>query len=164
MFAEKNLMAESNNLSQAVFILFGGILVEEIHLKPEDWRFLAQVDGVHSVAEIAQKLSMDQAAAESVAHSLYKVGMLQIAAGSVVPPSATVNGNFFDHVTRELAQVMGPLASVVIEDEVTALGETREKFPRDRIAELIERLGEVVRDDAMRLQFQQIVLEMIRKL
>lgn len=156
-------MAEASNLSQAVFMLFSGDLVEEIHLKPDEWRFLTQVDGVHSVAEIARSLAMDQAVADSIAESLFKAGMLQIAAGSVVPPSATVNGSFFDHVTRELAMVMGPLASVVIEDEVSALGETRENFPRNRIAELVERLGEAVRDDARRVQFQQIMLETIRK-
>ncbi len=156
-------MAVANNLSQVVFMLFNGNLVEEIHLKPGEWRFLTQVDGVHSVVEIARSLAIDQAAADSIAESLYKAGMLQIAAGSVVPPSATVNGNFFDHVTRELTLVMGPMASVVIEDEVGALGETRENFPRDRIAELVERLGKVVRDDARRLQFQQIMLDAIRK-
>jgi hypothetical protein len=159
----KNFMTQPNYLSQAVFVLFSGAGAGEIHFKPEDWRFLARVDGVHSVAEIAQMLSMDLAAAEGVAEALYKAGLLQIAAGAANPLSATVNGDFFDHVTREFAQVMGPLASVVIEDEVTALGETREKFPRDRLAELVERLGQVVHDDAMRLQFQRIMLETIRK-
>ncbi len=157
-------MAEASNLSQVVFKLYGGNLAEEIHLKPEAWRLLTQVDGVRTVAEIAHRLAMDPAAAASLAESLYRAGVLEVTVGSVAPPRATVNGAFFDHVTHELTQVMGPLASLIIEDEVSALGEKREDFPRDRVAELVERVSEAIHDDARRWRFEQIMLETLRKL
>src|SRR5574341_2076027 len=156
-------MVEASNLSQVVFKLFGGNLAGEIHLKPEAWRLLVQFDGVRTVAEIAQSIGMDAAAAASIAESLRKAGVLEVAAGSLVPTRATVNGTFFEHVTRELTLVMGPLAKVIIEDEVNALGETRENFPRDRVAELVERVSDEIRDEQKRVNFQRVMLEAIRK-
>src|SRR5574341_41936 len=149
-------MVEASNLSQVVFKLFGGNLAGEINLKPEAWRLLVQVDGVRTVAEIAQSIGMDAAAAASIAESLRKAGVLEVAAGSLVPPRATINGTFFDHVMRELTLVIGPVASVIIEDEVIALGETRENFPRDRVAELVERVSEEIRDEQKRVNSRAI--------
>ncbi len=157
-------MAEASNLSQVVFKLYGGNLAEEIHLKPEAWRLLTQVDGVRTVAEIAHRLAMDPAAAASLAESLYRAGVLEVAVGSVAPPRATVNGAFFDHVTHQLTLAMGPVAGVIIEDEVSTLGERRENFPRDRVAELVERVSEQIADEQKRVNFQRIMLEAIRKL
>lgn len=157
-------MADTGNLAQVVFKLYGGNIAGEINLKPEAWRLLVQVDGVRTVAEIAQSIGVDQAAAASIAATLYKAGVLEIVSGVVAPPRATVNGVFFDHVTRELTLVMGPLAKVIIEDEVSALGETRENFPRERVAELVERVSEEIRDEQKRVNFQRVMLEAIRKL
>ncbi len=157
-------MADTSNLAQVVFKVYSGNIAGEINLKPEAFRLLVQVDGVRTVAEIAQGIGVDQAAAASIAASLYKAGVLEAASGVVAPPRATVNGVFFDQVTRELTLVMGPLAKVIIEDEVNALGETRENFPRERVAELVERVSEAVHSDTRRLRFQQIMLETIRKL
>ncbi len=156
-------MADTSNLAQVVFKVYSGNIAGEINLKPEAFRLLVQVDGVRTVAEIAQGIGVDQAAAASIAASLYKAGVLEIVSGVVAPPRATVNGVFFDHVTRELTLVIGPVASMLIEDEVSALGETRENFPRNRMAELVERVSGEIRDEQKRVNFQRVMLEAIRK-
>jgi len=152
------------NLSRVVFKLSGRELSSDVTLTPQAWRVLAQCDGVRSVTEIAKSLGVDEPTVAQAAETLYRCGILQVAAGSAGPPRATVSGVFFDHVTNELARAIGPLAALTLEDEVTALGEARESFPRDRIAELVERLGHTIREDARRLRFQQVMLEAIRKL
>lgn len=157
-------MAQAINLSQVVFRLSSGEIAGEINLKPEAWRFLARVNGLRSVADIAQNVGMDEATATRVAETLYQAGILAVAEGSITPPRPSVNGAFFDRVERELARAMGPLATIIVEDEVSALGEKREQFPRERVAELVERVSEAIRDDSRRMQFQQIMLEAIRKM
>lgn len=156
-------MASIANLSQVVFKMSSGELAGEINLKPEAWRILSQVNGVRSVAEIARGIGMDEATTISIADSLFKAHILEVAPGSAAPPSATVDGVFFDQVTRELAKAMGPLASFIIEDEVAALGETRDAFPRERLADLVERVSEAIKDNTKRLNFQRLMLEAIRK-
>ena len=82
----------------------------------------------------------------------------------MAPPRPTVNGAFIEQITTELARAIGPLAALTLEDEIAALDEIQESFPRERIPELIERLGQAIQDDARRLRFQQVMLAAIRKL
>jgi hypothetical protein len=154
----------SANLSRVIFKLSSRELSSDVTLTPQAWRVLAHCDGTRSVAEIARTLGADEPVVAQAADTLYRCGILQVAAGSVAPPRATVSGIFFEQVTNEFARAVGPLAALTLEDEIAALGEARESFPRDRVAELIERLGHTIRDDARRLRFQQVMLEAIRKL
>lgn len=157
-------MGATSTLSQVIFKMSSTDIAGEVNLKPETWRVLTQINGTRSVAEIARMLAMDEMVASQIADTLYKAGVLEVAAGSVAPPRATIDGVFFDQVSRELARAMGPLAEFIIDDEIERLGEKREAFPRDRIADLVERVSESIRDDAERVKFQQVMLEAIRRL
>lgn len=157
-------MAAAGNLSRVIFRLSNKELSGEVTLTPASWRVLMEFDGTRSVAEIAKTLGMDEPAVVQVADALFRSGILQVASGSVAPPRPTVNGAFFDRLLAEFARVIGPLAALTVEDEIAALDEIRESFPRDRIPELVERLSQTIADDARRLKFQQIMLEAIRKL
>lgn len=136
----------------------------EVNLKPEAWRVLAQVNGVRSLAEIAQAIGLDESGVSRIAVTLYEAGVLEVAAGAVAPPRATIDGAFFDEVAHELARAMGPLAEVVLDNEIDRLGENRTLFPRDRIADLVEGVSEAIPNEAKRVNFQRVMLEAIRKL
>ncbi len=157
-------MGEATNLSEVIFQFSSGNLSQEVHLKPEAWRLLSQINGARTVGQIAQALGMDLAAASQLADRLYRVGMLQVAPGSAALPLERIDGTFFDQVIRQLTLTMGPFASVVVEDEIAALSETRDDFPRHRIAELVERVGEAIEDTDARLEFEKAMLNAIRKL
>lgn len=156
-------MAEATDLSKVIFQFSSGDLSQEVNLKPEEWRVLSQINGSRTVGQIAEILGSDLAAVSKVADLLYRGGLLQVAPGSASPPSPTVDGAFFDRVIKQLTLTMGPFASVVVEDEIAALGETRDKFPRERIAELVERVGEEIEDESERLQFEKAMLDAIRR-
>lgn len=157
-------MVNSQNLAQVVFKLSSRELAGEINLKPEAWRMLAQFNGSRTVAEIAQALGIDAVTATRSAEQLFQAGLLETATNSDDITQNTVDSKFFTWVTQELARVMGPMASFIVEDAVAALDEKFDQFPRDRIAELVEAISAEIRDDAKRLRFQQIMLDAIRKL
>lgn len=157
-------MGSIANLAQVVFRMSTGELAGEVNLKPEAWRVLTQINGVRSVAEIAKNLNMDETATMAIADALFKAKILEIAPGSALPSSDSVDAEFFAEATRELAKAMGPLASIVIEDEIVALGEKMDDFPRDKLADLVERVSEVIKDNSKRVNFQRSMLEAIRKL
>jgi hypothetical protein len=75
------------------------------------------------------------------------------------PAGPTVNGTFFSQVERELTRLIGPMAAFVLEEQVTALGYTREAFPRDKAQQLVERLAAEIEDEDKRPRFQQAALE-----
>lgn len=151
-------------LSNVVFRLSTSELAGEINLKPEAWRILSQVDGVRTLSEIAQRIGMDMATAQRVAESLLQAHILEVASGALPPVRTTVDAAFFNQLGLELARAVGPLASVIVEDAIAALGEKQESFPRERLADLIERVSEEIRDPARRLRFQQVMLEAMRKM
>ncbi|MBI5033129.1 MAG: hypothetical protein HZB51_21630 [Chloroflexi bacterium] len=157
-------MGSIANLSQVIFKMSSGDLANEVNLKPEAWRILTQINGARTVADIAKNIGMDENTAINVADSLFKAHILEVAPGSVMPGSETVDAPFFDSVTKELARAMGPLASIIVEDEISALGESMDNFPRDRLADLIEAVSESIKDNTKRVNFQRVMLEAIRKL
>ena len=157
-------MVASGNLSKVIFRLSNKELSGEVTLTPVVWRVLVQFDGTRTVAEIAQGLKLEESGVGQIAETLFRSGILQVAPGSVAPPRPTVNGAFIEQITTELARAIGPLAALTLEDEIAALEEIQESFPRERIPELIERLGQAIQADARRLRFQQVMLAAIRKL
>ncbi|MBM3127740.1 MAG: hypothetical protein FJ009_03795 [Chloroflexi bacterium] len=157
-------MSAASRLSQTIFKLSTSELSGEINLKPEAWRVLSQVDGVRTLAEIAQRTGMDAATASAIADTLLQAHILEIASERATPAQLTVNSAFFDGIALELARAMGPMARLIVEDAIAALGETQEKFPRERLADLVERVSEEIRDPKKRIHFQQVMLEAIRKI
>ncbi len=155
-------MADTAFLSNVVFRMSSGELAGEIRLKPEAWRILTQVNGLRSIGDIAKSIEMDEVTATNIADSLQKAGILEVVAGSGPALRATVNGTFFERLGQELAWAMGPLAEIIINEEMNALGESRDEFPRERIAELVERVSEAVGDENDRIKFQRIMLDLIR--
>ena len=156
-------MTMTGNFSQVIFKLSKGESASEVNLTPDAWRILAQVDGTRSLAEIARGVGIESVSASQIAETLFKAGILQVAEGSAPPPRPTIDGSFFDAINRELTVRMGPLAVVIIEDEIMAMGETRDEFPRERVAELVERVSSAVRDDVKRVSFQKVMLDAIRQ-
>ena len=77
------------------------------------------------------------------------------------PSELTVDGNFFAQMEHELTKVMGPVATLIIDDEVAALSAAKDAFPRDRLAELVEKVSSEITDEDKRANFQQTVLEAI---
>jgi hypothetical protein len=95
---------------------------------------------------------------------LVTAGLLDRADGASPRSSSSASDSVhLDWLTAELAKVLGPVAALVIDDEVSALGEVREAFPRRRIEELIDRVGQAVQDQAKRARFQQVARDAMAK-
>ena len=66
----------------------------------------------------------------------------------------TVSPDFFQRMTLELTQTLGPMASVIVRDRVEALGESMEKFPKTRVTELLETVSEEILDENVKNSFR----------
>jgi len=69
-----------------------------------------------------------------------------------------VSAETFQNIIRELSQatnVIGPLASIMVHQQAKALGESVEKFPRARLAELLEGLAKEISDEHRQIYFLQ---------
>ena len=135
-----------------------------ISLDPEEWQALTQVDGVRDVSEIADAIGLDEFSASKVLARLVSAGLLVHQERRDMAPRVFVNGGFFERLDEEFVEVVGPLGPVIIDDEIAAMGETREGFPRDKVAELVERISADIEGETKKEQFQQIMLDLFRHL
>ena len=75
----------------------------------------------------------------------------------VMPGSAakdrTVASQFFDFMARAATEGIGPMAKLIIDDQISDLGESRDSFPQKKLAELIERVSREIFNDTMRARF-----------
>jgi len=67
----------------------------------------------------------------------------------------TVTFEIFNRMTDRLTLIIGPLAPMIIRDHVTALGETKEKFPKRRMPELIELLSKEIANEKLKIAFRE---------
>jgi myosin heavy subunit len=74
---------------------------------------------------------------------------------TAISAQETMPSSFFDTLTRELTEVLGPMASVVVRDRIAALGESMEKFPKARVLELLETVGQEILDDSLKVSFRE---------
>jgi general secretion pathway protein A len=73
----------------------------------------------------------------------------------------TVSPQFFDFLAREATEAMGPMAPLVIQDQLASLGCSREAFPQEKLNELIELVSREILNEAMRARFRRTVLQEI---
>jgi type II secretory pathway predicted ATPase ExeA len=73
--------------------------------------------------------------------------------------SGFVPSLFFESMTRALTECFGPMAAIIIDDHIAAMGETKEAFPKRRIGQLVDEISVEILNESMKGQFHQIISE-----
>ena len=76
-----------------------------------------------------------------------------------VSAGINLDGVFLAQVERELTRVMGPVAALIIDDELAAIGASRDALPREQAAGLLEKVSAEISDEAKRTNFIKTVLK-----
>jgi general secretion pathway protein A len=75
------------------------------------------------------------------------------------PKNAAVSPQFFDYMTRIATAAMGPMAHLVLRDQIAALDESRDAFPPRKLRQLIDLVSREILNEAMREHFQDMMLQ-----
>jgi hypothetical protein len=59
---------------------------------------------------------------------------------------------------------MGPMARIVLRDQIKTFGESTDRFPNSKVEMLLESVSREILDDGMRGRFRQQMLQEIRTL
>jgi hypothetical protein len=123
------------------------------------WRVLSKLDGVRTVQEIAELLRIPFAYTAKVIYNLHKSGLVEFAApvavGDLVPPA------LLNRVTGILTEVIGPMAPLVLRDQIEALGESPESLPEAKLEELITLIGREIGNGSLKNKFEESMLQEI---
>ena len=120
------------------------------------WRVLSKIDGSRSVQEIAEALRIPYAYTAKVIFNLHKSRLVEIIVPASRPATDLVPGPVLSHMIALLTEIMGPMASLVVRDQIEALGETQDRFPESKLDELIGQLGAEISDAKLRQKFEEV--------
>jgi len=145
-----------------VFKLSSKRAPDEVQLKHDMWSVLSQIDGKKTVGNIADELKIGEYNAARILYKLFSSGLIEVATGPQRKAKKTVDTGFFAFVEKELAAIVGPVASVIVDDDISEMGEERGAFPVDKVSLLVEKLSGEIADETQRIAFQKSVLGVLR--
>jgi Domain of unknown function (DUF4388) len=125
------------------------------------WRVLTKIDGMRNVQEIAEILRVPYAYTAKVIFNLHKAGLVEIvsptakSAAEIIPPA------LFNRIASLLTEIIGPMAPLVVRDQIEALGESQASFPETRLNELLALISKEIPDGKSKARFQESFVQEI---
>ncbi len=132
----------------------------EVSLDSEMLQVLMELDGTKNLGQVAHSLNMNLKQLRSILNRLYKLHLCETAKEAI----PKLDKAFFHYLSAELSRAMGPIADVVIEDEVSEMGESQLKFPSHRAAELVDLLARQILREERKVSFQQAMVRKLREI
>ena len=71
--------------------------------------------------------------------------------------SGNVPSRFFDRMIYALTEAIGPMASLIVPDQVAAMGESIEAFPKQRLGQLVDETSREISAEALKSRFQRLM-------
>jgi len=81
-----------------------------------------------------------------------------------IPSVAFVPPSFLNDLVAALTDAMGPMAKIVLMDQIKILGESSECFPHAKVDILLESVAREILDEGMRAQFRRHMFEQMMTL
>jgi hypothetical protein len=131
----------------------------EVSLDSEMLQVMMELDGTKNLGHVAQSLNMNLKQLRLILNRLYKLHLCETAKEA----TPKLDKSFFNYLSAELARAMGPIADVVIEDEISEMGENQLKFPSHRAAELVDLLARQILREERKVVFQQAMVRKLRE-
>jgi hypothetical protein len=119
---------------------------------------LMELDGKATLGALAEKTGLNMGSIRELIAKLLKFGLIVKVEQEIIP----VDNDFFRKLLDEFALAIGPVASVLIEDEVHDLGHEVTSFPRYLVTELIDRLAGNIRREEKKAIFIKNMVSIIQ--
>ena len=121
----------SSEMSSTVFKRIVRDDIGEFPLNHQMLAVFMELDGKAPLSAIAQKTGLNMSTMREIIAKLMQNGLVEKVDREIV----TLDKDFFDYLVSHLSLALGPIAQVLIEDEVHNLGYQISRFPGHRVAE-----------------------------
>jgi len=149
----------SSEISSTVF---KRIVRDDIGKFPLDHQMLAvfmELDGKAPLSTIAQKAGLNMSTMREIIAKLMQNGLVEKVDKEIV----ILDRDFFDYLVSHLSLALGPIAQVLIEDEVHNLGHELSRFPGHGVAELVDNLAQEIRRKEKKAVFLKMMAAKIHE-
>jgi len=148
--------------TDVIFALAATSARENLNIRVEEWQILAQINGVRTVREIVEITGKDEYSVAKTLYNLFSQGLLDPVRQAEPVKSARVPEDFFVKLEAELTRAIGPMAPIIIDETLDEFHESRDNFPTDRIAVLIEKVSSEISDENKKLRFYQSMIDSLK--
>ena len=148
--------------SELSAMVFKRIVRKDIGEFPLDHQMLSvfmELDGKAPLGAVARKTGLNMSSMREIIARLMKNGLVEQESQKIT----TLDREFFEFLMAQLSLAVGPIAQVLIEDEVENLGYELSRFPGHRVTELIERLAQEIRREEKKDVFLKLMAAKIRE-
>jgi len=125
------------------------------------WRVLSKLDGIRTVQEVAEVLRIPFAYIAKVLFNLHQSGLVEAVTAPAKPVSDVVPRALLDRLSTILTEVLGPMAPLVMRDQVESLGATADSLPEAKLDDLIGLIGKEISDTKQRNKFEESIYQEI---
>lgn len=108
-----------------------------------------ELDGAATLGQVAAKSGINLETMRKLISHLLSIGLIE----SVQTEIVMLDGDFYRYLLGQLALATGPIASVLIEDEIHDLGYEVDQFPGFRAKELVDKLAAQIRREDKKATF-----------
>ena len=137
----------------------------DFHLSELERAILQVVDGRRTVLDVADQVHASEMEVSRVLRKLFLLGLIEnTAKGDLHNVEAAVDVAVFTVIQAELTKVLGPIAPIILNEQVERMGEFQHNFPKHRLAELAELLSREIPSEAKQIRFQQLMVQLLKKL
>ncbi len=148
--------------SELSSMVFKRVVRQDIGEMPLDHQMLSvfmEMDGKAPLDTVAQKTGVNMSSMREIIAKLMQNGLVEKVAQEIV----MLDKDFFEYLVAHLSLAIGPIAQVLIEDEVENLGYELSRFPGHCVAELIDNLAQEIRREAKKNVFLKMMATKIRQ-
>ena len=125
------------------------------------WRVLSKLDGTRTVQEVAELLNIPFAYTAKVIYNLHKSALVELAQAVEMPAADLVPAALLKRVTGMLTEIIGPMAPLVLRDQIESLGESPDSFPEAKLDDLIALIGREIGDGKLKNKFEESMFQEI---
>ncbi|MEJ2728565.1 MAG: helix-turn-helix domain-containing protein [Deltaproteobacteria bacterium] len=148
--------------SELSAMVFKRVVRQDIGEFPLDHQMLSvfmELDGKAPLGAVARKTGLNMSSMREIIARLMQNGLVQKEDQKIV----VLDKDFFEYLLTQLSLAVGPIAQVLIEDEVADLGYELSQFPGHRVDELIEKLAREIRREEKKKVFLKMMAMKIRE-
>ena len=144
-------------------LVFKGIVTTdlgEFSLDGQMLQVLMQLDGMKDLRAVGRCLNLPLATLREAMGRLQALGLVEPVHGAAM----MLDNDFFESLESHLSLAVGPIAGVLIEDELQEFGANGKRIPVQRAPELVNLLAQQIPRADRRIAFQQAMVKMIKQL
>ena len=132
----------------------------EICLNGQMLKVFVEIDGLKNMAAITKILKIHPESLKKIITQLSNLKLIEKAHH----PNSFLENEFFDFLKMQLSLALGPIAGYIIEDEIREFGGDLARVPRNRAAELADRLSRQIQRQEKKIAFQRALVKKIKEI